>query len=135
MTCVPHKDWLFYILYCGDKHMITSLIQQCARNILATHDNAREIKEALDRFMPRERDGLLHLRVKFFVLLHEDELTRREFTNRTTSLVGHFGPIAVEKANNFYQEMHITIFPHWVSNEEESLDDLVNSLRMAYLIA
>ena len=82
-----------------------------------------------------KRDSLLSLRGKLFVLLDQDEITRHELVKRNTKLIGHFGPVSIEKANGFYTALHKQVLPKWVSDETMSLEELVDELRNAYLIA
>jgi hypothetical protein len=135
MTCTPHKDWLFYVLYCGDSLMISDIIRQCIKNIGMYYENDPEIVEILTQYLPKPADSLLYLRSKLFILLNEDETTRRELVEKQKIGVGYFGPIPLSKANRFYVTLHSQIIPQWVSNEDITLSDLIDNLRMAYLIS
>ena len=135
ITCTPHKDWLFYILYCGDTNMLCDLIRQCVQNIALHFLQDSDMNRILDSYLPSHTDSLHILRSKFFVLLHEDEKTRLELVHRDTKLKGYFGPVPLQKANNFYLMLHTDIIPKWVSDESITLEQFIDSLRDAYLIS
>lgn len=115
--------------------MIMDLIKQCIKNIKAYHKDDPDIVQIIEKYTPTHNESLLSLRAKFFILLHEDEYTRKELVQRKTKAIGFFGPVPVEKANRFYESLHNELLHQWVSNETISLHDFVDSLRMAYLIS
>lgn len=39
------------------------------------------------------------------------------------------------KASGFFQELHDTLFPDWVCDERQSLDDFIDRVRMCYLVS
>jgi hypothetical protein len=135
ITCTPHKDWLFYILYCGDTNMLCDLIRQCVKNVAAHYHYDPDMLSILEHYQPRFSDSIHVLRSKFFVLLHEDEKTRIELVHRDTKLRGYFGPVPLQKANNFYVMLHTDLIPKWVSDESITLEQFIDSLRDAYLIS
>lgn len=136
ITCGPHKDWLFYILYCGDTAMMIDVIKQCMQNIIGMHHNHPDVVDIVSKYAPdAEKDSILQLRMKFLILLEEDEYTRRELVEKKTSVKGHFGAVPLEKANQFYTTLHEQLLPMWVSDESVCLSDFLDHVRMAYLIA
>ena len=136
MICTPHRDWLFYILYYGDVKILTELVRQCQSNILGQYRNDPALRQILAKYDPdASRDSLLVLRAKFFVLLHEDEYTRKELVQKPATLYGSFGPVPLPKANNFYKSLNRQVVPRWVSDEDVQLYDFIDDLRMAYLVA
>ena len=138
ITCQthPHKDWLFYILYCGDASMIVSLIHQCIQNLVKNDPDDAELPGLLAFYRPDlARDSLFLLRAKLLILLDLDEYTRRELVQRQTSRKGPFGPVPVAKANRFYQQLHTVILPQWVSDETKTLATFISDVRMAYLVS
>ena len=136
MICAPHRDWLFYILYYGDVKLLSQLIRQCQGNILRRHHHDSALGSLLERYSPDpQKDPLLVLRAKFFVLLHEDEETRKELAEKAATSFGCFGAVPKPKASNFYHSLHHDVIPKWVSDEDVQLHDFIESLREAYLVA
>jgi hypothetical protein len=99
------------------------------------HDNDTKINDAVEKFTPLETDSLILLQCKFFVLLHEDEITRQELVTRTTLCKGYFGAVPKDKASNFYESLHNKIFPVWISNEHISIEQFIDNIRMEYLVS
>jgi len=44
-------------------------------------------------------------------------------------------PVCPVKASSFFQELHDALFPQWVCDERQSLDDFIDSVRMCYLVS
>ena len=114
---------------------MNSMIKQMCTNILNECQGDPQVEEALQKFAPKADDCLLTVQAKVLVLLHEDEITRRELVEKPAPHAGHFGPIPVLKANIFYQELHNTLVPKWISDEHLNTHDLIESARMTYLIS
>lgn len=138
VTCFPHRDWLFYVLYCGDISAIRQMIRRCISNILDMYSNDREqharMALLLENFDNAD-DSLVVMRLKYFLLLNMDEKGRVELTKCSSNIHGNYHSVPVAKANLFYNELHNKLIPQWVSNENMSAHDLVDSIKMAYLIS
>jgi len=137
MTCAitPQRDWLLYILYCSDVQMISDLIRTSINNIKLRFKQNTTIHYLLEQYEPRQSDTLLVLQAKFIVLLHEDEGIRKELTERKVHNVGKYGPIYLEKANRFYNELHTSILPKWACDESMTLDQFIDYVRSIYLVS
>lgn len=128
-----HFFW-FYLLYVFSSYVCR--VQQCIQNIRLLHHNHAGVSGVLSAYeYNADRDSLLTLRAKLFVLLDQDEVTRNELVKRNTKYIGHFGPVPLEKANRFYLALHKEVLPRWVSDETMTLDMLLDELRSAYLVA
>ena len=132
-TC-PHSDWLMYILYSSDSHFMSQIISTSLANIESEHGTSG-IADALRAFEPAPTDCLHMLRIKLFLLLDQDEATRRRLCTYTSPLVRNYTPVNAEKAGAFYTELHETLIPDWVKDETIAPGDFVDAIRMAYLIS
>lgn len=145
MTCAPrtnfstkpHNDWMFYVLYHDDAQLVRGIIHSCVQHLRQCHcaRDHKDLEEALDWFAQTESDSMDKLRAKLFILLDRDEKTRQEFTvfqPKTCQLRACF---PVEKANRFYPELHDVIIPQWLPNESRSCRELIDDIRMGYLIS
>lgn len=145
MTCTqrktfsmkPHNDWMFYVLYHDDAFFMKGIIQSSVQHLRQCQCGCdhSDLQETLDWFLDTTQDSIDKLRVKLFLLLDRDEKTRKEFTVFQSGTCHLRAPFPVEKANRFYPDLHDVIIPNWMPNESLSCRDLVNDIRMGYLIS
>jgi hypothetical protein len=130
MTCgFQRQDVLFHVLYGGNGEYISGLIRESLGNIGTEHVH-EGVRQALEMYEPLESDPLNKLRVKFFVLLNEDEKMRRQVCNVTSSV---YQSMCVHKAERFYDELNDAVLPSWVTDGKPDLGSMVDTLREAYL--
>jgi len=110
------------------------VIRSAVVNICAEHE-CEGVSEALQPFLPSQDDCLHTLRAKVLILLDQDETTRRKLCEFTTPAVKNYTPVAAEKADLFYAELHERLIPDWIKNESVSGGDFIDQARMAYLIS
>lgn len=133
-TCQAHnKDVLFHVLYGGNRALIWNMIEECAINVAREYPSDG-VREALQLLRPSEEDCLNKLRVKFFVLLNEDETMRRALCEPFKHY-SYIKPVCVYKARNFYDELSDSAMPTFVQDETASLESFVDSLRGVYLLS
>jgi len=132
-TC-PHRDWLMYILYSCDSEFMSQVISTAIAGIRDEHGTPG-VSEALLPFQPSPSDCLHSLRTKLLVLADQDEGTRRRLCEFTSPSVRNYDPVAPEKADRFYAELHKRLIPDWIKDETVTAGEFVDRARMAYLIS
>lgn len=136
ITCpVQRKDALFYVLYGANRDYVARLIEESALNIAAEYPG---VADALQALRPAERDPLDNMRIKFFVLLNEDETMRRNLSNVREA--GQTGMVMVcslcpFKAERFYDALSDELIPGWIKDCRVTREAFVDSLRQAYLVS
>lgn len=129
ITC--RNDVLFCVLYGANTESVVGMIEESVLNIAEEYPSGG-VKEALQLLRPAEGDSLNNLRVKFFLLLNEDERMRgrlcRVQHHQMTSL-------CERKAERFYDSLCDDLIPVWIKDETVTLEDFVDRLRAAYLVS
>ena len=132
-TC-PHRDWLFYVLYSCDSEFMSQIIRTAAANIEAEH-HTQAVTNSLLPFLPSPDDCLHSLRIKLLVLVDQDEASRRRLCEYTSPAVRNYAPVAPEKADRFFADLHDALIPDWIKDETISAGEFVDRARMSYLIS
>lgn len=132
-TC-PHADWLMYILYACDSEFMSQVISTAIAGIDEEHGNPG-VTDALRLYRPSPEDCLHTLRIKLLVLLDQDEGTRRRLCEFVSPVVRNYAPVAPEKADRFYADLHDRLIPDWIKDETVTAVEFVERARMAYLIS
>ena len=131
-TCTAHnKDVLFHVLYGSNRTLVKNLIEECATNIVKEND-CEGVKDAIEEMRAGSRDSINMLRVKFFLLLNQDECMRRCLCQNFKNYA-YMTPLCTNKARGLYDELHDEAIPHFLQDESVSLDEFVNLLRIVYL--
>ena len=131
-TCVPScQDALFHVLYGGNMAFVAGLIEEAVIS-LAREYPTQGVNGALQLLRPVEGDSLNHLRVKFFVLLNEDEASRVRLGTQPPR-PSTMRALCPHKARRFYDELCDELLPAFVQNYTMQLADMVDQLREAYL--
>jgi hypothetical protein len=129
----PHNDWLMYILYNGDAPFLGQIIRAAIGNIAKEHQS-EGVTDALRSYEVSASDSLHTLRGKVVVLLDQDEATRARLCEFKSELVRDWQPACPAKATRFYGQLHSSVIPNWVKDEEVTLAELIDSAREAYLV-
>ena len=125
-----HNDWMFYLLYYDDTTLMRQIIATCAENIAREHPTPG-VREALATLGDTTLDSVHVLRAKLLLLLDQDEGSRRHLTEFAAKTARMPRPRCPHKGSRFYTDLHT----HWICDERVPLASLVDSARMAYLIA
>jgi len=127
---------LFHVLYGGNMEYIARLIEESVINVSREYDNNPGVAEALQLMRPMEGDSLSKLRIKFFLLLNEDEAMRRNLSNVKTEGPGSLltvGSLCSNKAERFYDCLCDELIPTWIKDSRIPHDAFVDTLRQSYL--
>ena len=131
-TCVATcQDPLFHVLYGANVDYIVGMIEESVISIAREYPTPG-VRDALHLLRPQAGDSLNRLRAKFFMLLNEDEQTRRKLSApppRPTAMRS----VCPHKARRFYDELCDDILPAFVHCQPTPLAELVDRLREAYL--
>ncbi len=136
MTCgTARRDVLSHVLYGANMDYIARLVEESVINLSRAYPYESVI-EALHRLRPAEKDTLDRLRIKFFVLLNEDETMKRNLGNVKED--GQTGMLLVcslcpFKAERFYDALCDELIPQWAKNCQTDHASFVEKLRNAYL--
>ena len=123
-----------YILYTGDAQFLTQVLEGCIANISAAHAS-EGVRAAAAAYAPDPSDSLHALRARLLVLLDIDEATRRRLCEFRSELVRDWQPACPRKASSFYAALHNELLPAWVKDETVTTEELVDRVRMAYLVS
>lgn len=131
-TCQVHnKDVIFHVLYGGNRALVWGLMEECVINIAREYPSDG-VRDALHCMRPGERDSMDKLRIKFFMLLNEDERMRKTITEPFKHF-SYIKPFPIQKARRFYDDLYDEALPRFVQNESVTLRDFVDELRSIYL--
>ncbi len=131
-TCQAHnKDIIFHVLYGGNRALVWGLIEESVIGVAREYPSDG-VRDALQLMRPHERDCMNKLRVKFFMLLNEDEAMRRALCEPLKTY-SYIQPLSLHKARRLYDELSDSMLPAFVQDETVSLEDFVDRLRSAYL--
>lgn len=138
MTCAGKRDMLSHVLYGANADFVGRLIEESAINVGREYAAWDGVAQALQALRPREGDSLDALRIKFFVLLNEDETMRRNLSNVREA--GQTGMVMVcslcpFKAERFYDALSDELIPGWIKDCRVTREAFVDSLRQAYLVS
>jgi hypothetical protein len=137
MTCQQgRRDMLSHVLFGGNLAFIARLIEESVINVAREYGGCEGVAEALQLLRPQEGDSLHTLQIKFFVLLNEDEVMRRNLSNVKEE--GQTGMLMVcslcpHKAERFYDALCDELIPGWIKDCRVPHEAFVDSLRQAYL--
>lgn len=130
MTCpLKRQDIIFYTLYSGNEQYLKDLIEESVINIAREYPT-EGVRDALQMLRPTEIDSLHKLRMKFFILLNEDEAMRHKLSMVKSSTIA---PLCEHKARRFYDELSDKILANWVRNGNMDLEGVVDIVRDSYL--
>lgn len=136
MTCgTARRDVLSHVLYGANMDYIARLVEESVINLSRAYPY-ESVTEALQLLRPAEGDTLDRLRIKFFVLLNEDETMKHNLSNvkgegqRGMLLVCSLCPF---KAERFYDSLCDELVPQWAKNCQTTHATFVDELRKAYL--
>lgn len=136
MTCgTAKRDVLSHVLYGANLDYIARLIEESVINLSRVYP-FESVIEALHGLRPQEGESLDRLRIKFFLLLNEDEAMKRNLSNVREE--GQTGMLLVcslcpYKANSFYDALCEDLIPEWIKDCRKDHASFVDSLRHAYL--
>jgi hypothetical protein len=127
---------LSHVLFGGNLAFIARLIEESVINVAREYCGCEGVAEALQLLRPQEGDSLHTLQIKFFVLLNEDEVMRRNLSNVKEE--GQTGMLMVcslcpHKAERFYDALCDELIPGWIKDCRVPHEAFVDSLRQAYL--
>jgi len=74
--------------------------------------NSAKVSEVLQTMRPRRNDSVNMLRIKFFMLLCENEDMKKKLSNKTQQKF--IVPLCVEKARLFYDELCDELIPEFL---------------------
>jgi hypothetical protein len=132
VTSATHnQDILFHVLYGGNDEHIRALIEESVIDISREYPTD-DVRDSLHCIRPGTDDSLNRLRVKFFLLLGENEAMRRRISESRKS-PGLLQPLCLHKARRFYDELCDDLIPEFLQNETIRLDQFVDKLRATYL--
>jgi hypothetical protein len=123
------KDVLFYVLFGSNADYIRRMIEESVVNIAREYPSDG-VADALQLIRPRESDSLQCLRIRFFLLLNEDEVMRRNLADLRSNVMVGLCPF---KAERFYDDLCDELIPMWIKNHDVKPDDFVDLLRATYL--
>lgn len=123
------KDMLFYVLFGSNTDYIRRMIEESVLNIAREYPSDG-VAEALQLIRPCESDSLQTLRIRFFLLLNEDETMRKNLADLRSNIMVGLCPF---KAERFYDDLCDELIPMWIKDFHVSLDVFVERLRDVYL--
>jgi len=136
ITCGGAKrDVLSHVLYGANPDYVARLLEESAINLARAYPY-EGVYEALHALRPQEGDTLDRLRIKFFLLLNEDEAMKRNLANVKED--GQTGMLLVcslcpHKGNRFYDALCEELVPEWIKDSRIGHAAFVDRLRAAYL--
>ena len=134
--CQPQSsenDIVMHLLFNGGSiALLRALISESVRNISETFPT-EGVRSALRDISPGPDASLACLRARFFLLLNMDHLMRSRLCQERVA--GHLAPVCPHKACNLYDQLHETVVPLWIKDERIELQDFVERLKDAYLVA
>jgi len=130
ITC--QHDMLFHVLYGGDANHIRALIDESIIDIAREYPTDG-VRNALHRVRHTDRDSLDKLRVRFFMLLSEDEAMRKRLSSPRPQKGRYVAPVCEHKARLFYDELCDRLLPEFIQNETITLSECVDQIRDMYI--
>lgn len=136
ITCgTARRDVLSHVLFGANMDYVARLIEESVINLSRSYPYESVI-DALHGLRPVECDTLDRLRIKFFVLLNEDETMKQNLSNIREE--GQTGMLLVcslcpYKAERFYDALCDELIPQWAKNCQMNHSDFVEKLRGTYL--
>ncbi len=123
-----------YIMFnAGSVQLLTALINESVKNI-AEEFPTEGVRSALSSLVsPSRHTSLACLRVRFFLLLHQDARMRRRLCEN--KIAWYIPTLCPYKACNLYDQLRTTLIPNWIKDETVSLLAFEETLRDAYLVA
>ena len=109
ITCA--KDILFHVLYGSNVPHISALIEESVLDLSSDYNNDR-VNEALALMRPKPTDSINVLRIKFFMLLYENDAMKKRISSCRGD--GLIAPVCVEKARLFYDELCDELIPEFL---------------------
>jgi hypothetical protein len=134
-TCpapVSSHDALFHVLYGANVPHLRALIDEAVIGVARDYPTDG-VRDALHRMRPQDADSLNKLRVRFFMLLSEDEGMRKRLSEPRPLGPNTLRPFSPRRAGPFYDELCDELIPTFVQDESITLAHLVERLREAYL--
>ena len=131
----PHNDWLMYILYYDDAHLIRQIILSGLSSLRTTYAHHPCVLDALTPYTPCPYDSINRLRTKLLVILEADPPSRARIAAFRSNAIRELNPVDPLKASNFFQEMHTRTLVDWVQDEHRTMDDLIDAARDLYLLS
>jgi hypothetical protein len=130
ITChQPLKDLIFHVLFVCPPNGVRELVEESVINI-ASDNPAETVVEALHLMRPCEKDSMVKLQARFFVLLNQDERMRLTISK---PLGIHVQGLCPHKAERFYDALADDVLPWWIKDERLSCEGLVDRVRAIYL--
>lgn len=123
------KDVIFYVLFGSNMDYIRRLVEESVVNIAREYPTDG-VAEALQLMRPKEADSLCHLQIRFFLLLNEDEMMRRQIANIKSRVMISLCP---HKAERFYDLLCEELIPAWIRDCRVTHEEFVDRLRAGYL--
>ena len=136
MTCgARRRDTLSHVLYGANVDFVARLVEECVINVGRAYPSPG-VADALQELRPCEGDSLHCLQIKFFLLLNEDEVMRRNVGSVREK--GQSGAMLVcslcpYKAERFYDALCDELVPLWMKDCRITQAQFVDQLRRAYL--
>jgi hypothetical protein len=128
-----YQDILMHLIYSGGADpLLRTLIADSMRNI-AEDFPTPGVGTALALLAPSADTPLAGLRVRFFLLLNQDQRMRSRLCHGVVAV--YLSPVCPYKACNLYEQLRDTVVPMWIKNETVSVLDLSDRLKDAYLVA
>ena len=122
-----------HLIYSGGADpLLRTLIAESMQNIAEDFPTAG-VSSALALLAPAADTPLAGLRVRFFLLLNQDQRMRSRLCHGRVAV--YLNPVCAYKACNLYEQLRETVVPAWIKNENVTLLDLAESLKDAYLVA
>ena len=122
-----------HVIYSGGAEpLLRFLISESLKNI-AEDFPTPGVRAALASLSPTADTPLAGLRVRFFLLLNQDQRMRVRLCQGKIS--SHLAPVCAYKACSLYAQLSESVVPAWIKNETISLLDLAENLKDAYLAA
>jgi len=131
----PHNDWLMYILYYEDAHLLEQIINSAITSIKQAYHKHQCVLDVLAAYTPAQTDSINILRVKLLVLLDTDEESRNRLCAFASETIKDLRCLCPLKASTFFEELHSTLLPEWVQDECKDTYDLLEAVRDAYLVS
>ena len=132
---------LFHVLYVANKEYISRLVEESVINIAREYGGCAggsggRVTEALQLMRPNAGDCQHTLQIKFFLLLNEDEIMRRNLSNVKLKGPGSLRSVCSLcpfKAERFYDILCEQLIPQWIKDCRVTHEVFLESLRATYL--
>ena len=130
-----NRDVLWHVLYDDDIELIRDITLPSAIRLENESSGTSEIVSYVELCK-----NLSAMKALFFVSLNVDDKLREdvcstEFCNKIWTCHGRPIPICPYKASRFFQDMEEACIHPWMRNEQCTATEMVDSLRMLYMIS